>query len=119
MRMVRLGIGPGPRARHTSACNWELDNLRNSDRLFIVMIPIFKKQASKVIDNLYVAYDGDVPVGMVHRPKNTRTDKNFWRCYVGVGENARFLGHAVNRRDAENHVSWAYCTMNATVATVA
>lgn len=94
-----------------------LDNLENSDRLFTVMnTPIFKKQPSKVIDNLYVAYDGDKAVGMVHRPKNTRTDKNFWRCYVGIGESARFLGHARNRRDAENHVAWAYCMMNATVA---
>ena len=78
--------------------------------------PIFKKQTSKCLDNLYVAYDGDKAVGMVHRPKNTRTEKNFWRCYVGIGEDARFLGHAVNRKQAENHVAWAYCMMNATVA---
>jgi len=77
--------------------------------------PIFKKQASKVIDNLYVAFDGDSAVGMVHRPKNTRTDKNFWRCYIGVGEAAKFLGHAVNRKQAENHVAWAYVTMSAGV----
>lgn len=79
-------------------------------------VPIWKKQASKVIDNLYVAYDGDVAVGMVDRPKNTKTDKNFWRCYVGVGEDARFVGHAVNRKLAENCVSLAYCMSNATVA---
>lgn len=80
------------------------------------MIPIFKKQASKVIDNLYVAFDGDIAVGMVHRPKNTGKDKNFWRCFVGVGDGARFLGHAVTRKQAENHVAWAYCMSKATVA---
>jgi len=93
-----------------------LDILKKADRLFIVMnTPIFKKQASKVIDNLYVAFDGDRAVGMVDRPKNTRFDKNFWRCYIGVGEDAKFLGHAVNRKQAENHVAWAYVTMNANV----
>lgn len=93
-----------------------LDILQDSDRLYSVMnTPTFVKTKSKCIDNLYVAYDGAVPVGMVHRPKNTRTDKNFWRCYVGIGENARFLGHAVNRKQAENHVAWAYVTENATV----
>jgi len=82
-------------------------------------IPRFTKVKSNVLDNLYVAYNDDlVPVGMVHKPKNTKTHKNFWRCYVGVGDDAQFLGHAVTRKEAQNHVAWACCTTNATVVVV-
>lgn len=81
-------------------------------------VPIFIKTKSKCIDNLYVAFNGSQPVGMVHRPKNTRTEKNFWQCYIGVGEAAKFLGHAGNRKEAQNHVLWAYVMANAQITVV-
>lgn len=76
---------------------------------------VFRKERSKVLSNLYVAYDGDKPVGLVHKPRDDKHNKNFWRCYVGIGDDARFLGHARNRKDAQNHVHWAYSLKNATV----
>lgn len=76
---------------------------------------VFRKERSKVLSNLYVAYDGDKPVGLVHKPKDDKHNKNFWQCFVGIGDDARFLGHARSRKDAQNHVHWAYNLKNATV----
>lgn len=78
----------------------------------------FKRVKSRVIDNLHVAFVNMVPVGMVHKPRDSRTDRNYWRAYVGVGDDARFLGHYRVRRDAENHVRWAHYAQNATVVVV-
>jgi hypothetical protein len=38
--------------------------------------------------------------------------------YHGTGDNAQFLGHAVNKKEAMNHVWWAVEMSNATVAVV-
>ena len=71
------------------------------------------------IPNLYVAFDeNNEPVGMVDKPVDTRVSKNFWRMYIGVGAEAKFLGHAVNKKEAMNHVWWAVEMTNATVAVV-
>ena len=71
------------------------------------------------IPNLHVAFNEDgQPVGMIDKPVDTRTTKNFWRMYVGTGINARFLGHAANKKDATNHVWLAAELNNATVVAV-
>jgi hypothetical protein len=71
------------------------------------------------VPNLHVAFDeNNEPVGMVDKPVDTRVSKNFWRMYIGVGAEARFLGHAVNKKEAMNHVWWAVEMSNATVVVV-
>lgn len=68
---------------------------------------IFKKVKSS-IPNLHIAYYGDNEIGMIDRPRNTKCDKNYWRCYVGVGFNTKFIGHAIDRKNAEKLVTSTY-----------
>ena len=44
--------------------------------------------------NLNVLMVGDREVGFVYKPKDTKTDKNAWRVYLGIGDDNKFLGHA-------------------------
>jgi hypothetical protein len=32
--------------------------------------------------------------GFIYKPKDSKTDKNAWRVYLGIGDSARFIGHA-------------------------
>ena len=83
------------------------------------MTVTWKRIQSKCLKNLHVAFDvQDRPVGMIEKPSNTKNDKNFYRMYIGVGDNARFLGHAVNKKQAMNHVHWAICLNAAEVKMV-
>jgi len=71
------------------------------------------------VPNLHVAFnEADEPMGMIDKPVDTRSSKNFWRMYIGVGAEAKFLGHAVSKKEAMNHVHWAVEMSNATVAVV-
>lgn len=77
------------------------------------------KRIKGSIPNLYVAYnEAGEAVGMIDKPVDTRTDKNYWRLYHGIGDNARFLGHSASKREAMNHVHFALELSNATVAIV-
>ena len=77
------------------------------------------KRVKGSIPNLYVAYnDAGEAIGMIDKPVDTRCSKNFWRMYTGVGAEAQFLGHAVSKKEAMNHVHWAVEMSNATVAVV-
>ena len=77
------------------------------------------KRVKGSIPNLYVAYnDAGEAIGMIDKPVDTRTDKNFWRMNLGIGYAARFLGHSASRKAAMNHVHFAYEMSNATVAIV-
>lgn len=68
----------------------------------------WNKIKSNCLKNLYVAFDeSNNPLGMIDKPADTKSDKNFWRMYLGTGANAKFLGHAVNKQLAMNHVLWA------------
>lgn len=79
----------------------------------------WKRVESRCIPNLYVAVDENgKSVGMIDKPVDTRTCKNFWRMYHGVGDDARFLGHAKSKKNAMNHVHWSVCLANATVVDV-
>ena len=35
---------------------------------------------------LFVLCDGNKELGFIHKPKDTRTDKNAWRVHLGIGE---------------------------------
>ena len=67
---------------------------------------VFRRVRNSSIANLYVAYMGNKPVGMIDKPVDDRHTKNAWRCYHGIGENAVFLGHAWTRNSAEITVRW-------------
>lgn len=75
--------------------------------LFLVNMIHYTKSPSRSLSNLYVAKVGDVEVGFIHRPKNTKTDKNFWRAYFGIGESATFLGHSSTKQGAMVNLNWA------------
>lgn len=78
------------------------------------------KKIKSTVPNLYVAFnEAGEPVGMIDKPGDTRSTRNFWLMYHGTGWNARFLGHAVTKKEAMNHVWWAVEMSNATVAVVA
>jgi hypothetical protein len=49
----------------------------------------------------------DEVVGFIYRPENSRTDKNAWRSYVGIGDKARFLYHTWDINDAMEAVQLA------------
>lgn len=34
--------------------------------------------------------------GFIYKPKDSKTDKNAWRIYLGLGDSARFIGHEWN-----------------------
>lgn len=54
------------------------------------------------IPNLHICrrFPGAEVRGFIEKPRDTRTDKNFWRCFVGVGESVRFIGHARKKNAA-------------------
>jgi len=83
--------------------------------LFLVDMIHYTKSLSRSLSNLYVAKVGDVEVGFVHRPKNTKTDKNFWRAYFGIGESATFLGHSITKQGAMVNLNWAIVGARAVV----
>lgn len=65
---------------------------------------LFKREVRQSLPNLHSAnVDGEV-VGFYYKPLNTRGDRNAWRSYVGIGDDARFLYHTWNKEDAEEAV---------------
>jgi len=53
----------------------------------------FKRVKQQSLPNLYVATKDGVKVGFIYKPTDTVSDKNAWRCYVGIGDSAKFLYH--------------------------
>jgi len=51
--------------------------------------------------NLNVLMVGDKESGFIYKPKNTASDKNAWRVYLGIGDANKFLGHAWSMVDAK------------------
>lgn len=45
------------------------------------------------LPNLNVLEMNGVKQGFIYKPKDSRTDKNAWRVYLGIGDTARFIGH--------------------------
>lgn len=56
------------------------------------------------IPNLYVLVANGREVGMVDKPHDTDGCVNSWRCYLGIGENAAFLGHRESKYSAMQKV---------------
>jgi hypothetical protein len=60
----------------------------------------FTKVPSRSLANLHVATVDGVEVGFCYKPDASRGERNAWRSYVGIGDQARFLYHTWDRRDA-------------------
>ena len=45
------------------------------------------------LPNLNVLEMNGVKQGFIYKPKDSRTDKNAWRIYLGIGKTARLIGH--------------------------
>ena len=67
----------------------------------------FKRVANQSLPNLYSGTVDDKVVGFIYRPENSRTDKNAWRSYVGIGDKAKFLYHTWDMNDAMEAVQLA------------
>ena len=48
--------------------------------------------------NLFVLRRNGVELGFIQKPKDTKTDKNAWRLYKGIGPLNTFLGHEYNKK---------------------
>lgn len=70
-------------------------------------ILIWSKVESLLISNLHALSLNGREVGFIDKPIDTATDKNAWRCYLGIGKRARFLGHAWTKDDAQAKVEAA------------
>lgn len=74
------------------------------------------KKIKSTIPNLHVAFNqAGEAVGMIDKPVDTKHGKNWWRMYHGTGENAKFLGHSIKKKEAMNHVHWAVEMSGATI----
>jgi ribosomal protein RSM22 (predicted rRNA methylase) len=55
---------------------------------------------NRSLPNLNVLKVNDVVVGFIYKPRNTKTDRNAWRIYRGVGDSAEFMCHNFSKTDA-------------------
>jgi hypothetical protein len=67
----------------------------------------FKRVVNKNLPNLYSGTINGEIVGFIYKPENSKTDKNAWRSYVGVGDKAKFLYHTLDMNDAMEAVQLA------------
>jgi hypothetical protein len=67
----------------------------------------FKRVKQQSLPNLYVGMKDGVEVGFIYKPTDTRTDRNAWRSYVGIGDDAKFLYHTWDMNDAMEAVKLA------------
>ena len=44
--------------------------------------------------------DNSEYVGMIDKPIDSKSEKNAWRAYCGVGESAKFLCHVWSKKKA-------------------
>jgi len=60
----------------------------------------FKRVKNQSLPNLHAGTVNGEIVGFIYKPEDSKTDRNAWRSYVGVGDNARFLYHTWDINDA-------------------
>lgn len=51
--------------------------------------------------SFFVLCNGEKELGFIHKPKDTRTDKNAWRVHLGIGQNNQFIGHEWSKKAAQ------------------
>lgn len=70
------------------------------------------------LPNLHVLENDGKEVGFIFKPKDTKTDKNMWRVYIGIGDAARFVGHSSDKIEAKSILALTFCFGNASVVEV-
>lgn len=58
------------------------------------------------LPNLWVCRraDNDEVIGMIDKPIDSKTEKNAWRVYLGIGESARFMCHVWSKKEAVDYL---------------
>jgi hypothetical protein len=85
-----------------------VDILEKADRLLSTMKNVtFKRVQNQSLSNLYIGTINGEIVGFIYKPTDTKSDRNAWRSYVGVGDSARFLYHTWDMNDAMEAVQLA------------
>lgn len=51
--------------------------------------------------SFFVLCNGSKELGFIHKPKDTRTDKNAWCVHLGIGESNQFIGHEWTKSAAQ------------------
>ena len=72
----------------------------------------FKRVKQQSLPNLYVALSDngngfDTQVGFIYKPHDSKSDRNAWRSYIGIGDKAKFLYHTWDMNDAMEAVKLA------------
>ena len=67
----------------------------------------FNRVKNQSLPNLYVATKDGVTVGFIYKPTDSKSDRNAWRSYVGIGDKAQFLYHTWDMNDAMEAVKLA------------
>lgn len=68
---------------------------------------IFKRETRQSLPNLHSATINGEIVGFYYKPSDSKTDRNAWRSYVGIGDKAQFLYHTWTQADAEEAIRMA------------
>lgn len=62
------------------------------------------KSVKGMLPNLLVLESKGRELGFIHKPNDTKTDKNAWRCHIGVGETTKLIGHEYDKAEAKRKV---------------
>jgi hypothetical protein len=68
----------------------------------------WKKIKSLSISNLNVLVVDGIEVGFICKPKDSKTDKNMWRVFRGIGENSKFYMHVATKALAVKTLEHVY-----------
>jgi hypothetical protein len=61
---------------------------------------MWQRVQQQSLPNLNVLLINGEYVGFVYKPRDTKTDKNAWRIYTGVGDSAKFMCHNYSKTAA-------------------
>ena len=61
---------------------------------------MWQRVQHRSLPNLNVLLVNGEYVGFVYKPSDTKTDKNAWRIYRGLGDSAKFVGHHFSKTAA-------------------
>lgn len=68
---------------------------------------VFTRVKMQSLPNLYSGTINGEIVGFIYKPTDSKSDRNAWRSYVGIGDKAKFLYHTWDMNDAMEAVKLA------------
>ena len=68
----------------------------------------WKRVTTFSLPNLNVLVVNGVEVGFVTKPQDNKYDKNMWRVFRGIGEDASLLCHCGNKTQAQRTLEKVY-----------